>query len=86
MSEIDILRCRCLFQFGPFQTRGILPGFTLGKLAVNQKAKAFLEGQLADVGLLGLAGQCLGHPGQAEMMELVNGGVMEHGHFLSGQW
>jgi hypothetical protein len=24
--------------------------------------------------------------GQAELMQLVDGGVMEHGYFLSGQW
>lgn len=41
---------------------------------------------LADIGLLGLAGQSLGHTGQAELMKLVDGRVMEHGYFLSGQW
>jgi hypothetical protein len=86
MAEIDILRCCRLFQPGPFQAGGVLAGFALGPFAVNQEAQAFLERQLADIGLLGLAGQSLGHTAQAELMQLVDGRVMEHGYFLSGQW
>ena len=86
MAEIDILRCRRLFQSGPFQAGSVLPRFALGQFAVNQQTEPFLEGELADVGLLGLAGQSLGHAGQAELMQLVDGWVMEHGYFLSGQW
>ncbi len=56
-----------------------LSGFALGQFAANEQTEAFLEGELADVGLLGLAGQRLGHAGQAELMQLVDGRVMEHG-------
>jgi hypothetical protein len=86
MAEIDILRCCRLFQPGPFQAGGVLAGFALGDLAIDEQTQSFLERQLADVGLLGLAGQSLGHAGQAELMQLVHGRVMEHGDFLSGQW
>jgi hypothetical protein len=86
MAEIDILRRRRLFQPGPFQAGGVLPGFALGQFAVNEQAEALLEGELANVGLLGLAGQSLGHAGQAELMQLVDGRVMKHRYFLSGQW
>jgi hypothetical protein len=76
MPEVDIFRGGCLFQLSPFQAGSVLPGFALGQFAVNQQAKAFLEGELADICLLGLAGQRLGHTGQAELMQLVDSRVM----------
>jgi hypothetical protein len=79
MPEIDIFWRRRLFQPGAFQTRRILSRLAFGGLAVDQQPEALLERQLADLGALRLAGQGPGHARQAQLVESLDGRMIQHG-------
>ena len=60
-----------VIDLGTFSPR--LEGWTLTTV---YRDEPLLEGELAAVGLLGLASQGRGHAGQAKLMQLVDGWVM----------
>ena len=84
VAEVDVLERGRLPQFGAFEARAVLGRFALGHLGVNEQTEALLERQLADLGVIVLLGQRPGHAGQAHLLELVVGGMIQHGDVF--QW
>ena len=86
MAEIDVLRGGGQLELDPFEASGILTGFALGSLAIEEQAEAFIETELADVCLLGLGRQGACHAGQAQLLQTLEGGMVKQSEVLSGQW
>jgi len=79
MPIVDILWRGGLLESGPLQTGGVLPRLTVRGLAVDEQAEALIERQLADVRGLRLAGQGTGHAGETQLVEFIDGRMVEHG-------
>jgi hypothetical protein len=65
--------------YSAFQAGAILPRFAFGGLAIDEQAETFIERQLADLRVLRLAGQGAGHAGEAQLVEFVDGRMVQHG-------
>ncbi len=69
----------------PSETTGQAPVVALGDLAVDQQPEALVEAEFVDIGHGHLVGERRRHTGKLEGLELVQGGVFQHGGFLL-QW
>ena len=68
-----------LRSFAAFRRRAEATVLAIGGLAVHEQAEALLEGELGVGGRLELFLERPGHAAEAEGLELVDGGVDEHG-------
>ena len=84
VSEVDVLDAGLMLELGAAQPVGELPRVALGELAVDEQAEPLLERQGVDLGGVELLSQSLGHPGAAELLELVHGRMSQHLGVLSG--
>ena len=84
VSEVDVLDAGLMLEPGAAQPVGELPRVALGELAVDEQAEPLLERQGVDLGGVELLSQSLGHPGAAELLELVHGRMSQHLGVLSG--
>ena len=84
VSEVDVLDAGVMLESGAAQPVGELPRVALGEFAIDEQAEPLLERQSVDLGGVELLGQGLGHPGAAELQELVHGRMSQHLGVLSG--
>ena len=66
------------------QPVGELARVAPGELAVDEQAEPLREREGVDLGGVEPLGQGLGHPGVAELLELVHGRISQHRGVLSG--
>jgi hypothetical protein len=87
VAIVDVLEAGVVTQSGPSQTAGHAPVIAVGELAVDEQAESLLERQGLDLGAFALLGECRGHADELQRMELIQGGVIQHGvQGPSDQW
>jgi hypothetical protein len=77
--QIDILDDGEVSQPGEFQPGGEALVLPFDDLAIDHQGETILERQGGDVGLAALLVEGLGHAGQAEGDEAIEGGMSKHG-------
>ncbi|EGV20644.1 hypothetical protein ThimaDRAFT_0422 [Thiocapsa marina 5811] len=75
---IDVFQAGAVLEFGLAQTGLQAAILARGQLPVHEQAEALLEAQGVDLGQVELFAQGGGHAGEAQLLELVQGGMMQH--------
>jgi len=81
--QVEVLDDRVAAQLGRLETSGQAPVLAVLLLAVDEQAQALLEAELGVLGRAELFLERPGHAAEGEGLELVDGGVDEHGSLLS---
>ena len=85
MAEVDVLDASVgMAQLRAAQSIGHASVVAHGEFAVDEQAEAFVERERVTGGGLELLGQRRGHAETLELMELVDGGMGQHGEGLRG--
>ena len=78
MAEVDVFHGSLLPQSGFLHPGGDLPVLAQQHFAIDEQAKALLEGQFAVFASLALLLQRLKHAGELEAGQLIEGGMLKH--------
>ncbi len=82
-AVVEVLERRALSQPRALETRLEALVLACGELAVDEQSEAFLEVEALGLGHLALLVQGLGHAEEAQLVELLERGMGEHGGFSS---
>ena len=77
-AQVDVLDAGVLAQGSELQAGGETLGVALGGLAIDEQSKALLEREGVEIGGASLLLEGLGHSGQAESAQALEGGVCQH--------
>ena len=77
-SEVEVLNGGLKMELGHLEEPGEAPVVAEGDLPFQEEGQTVVEGEALDVGHAHLFFQGLGHAGEAELVELVEGLVRQH--------
>ena len=76
---VEVLQAGAVLELGLAQAGLQAAILAQGQFPVHEQAEALLEAQGVDVGQVELLAQRGGHAGETQLLELVQGGMMQHG-------
>jgi hypothetical protein len=80
-AVVEVFQASALPEAGLTQAGVQAPVLARGHLPVGEQSEPFFEARFVDARQAELFAQCLVHAGQAQLLELVQGWVVQHGRF-----